>query len=289
MNKIIIYLTIFVITFSSCTEKLETGYSGNSENILVVVGELSTDTTAHQVVLSRTVDFNASKSPMETGAMVTITDVTENLVIYLTEDSAGIYKTDSNVYGKVDHQYRLDIETHNGEKYYAESEIRPLTEIDSITIKLIENNYEERFFYHIYFNGYDPAGEGDFYKWNLYMNDVLFSDTLNKTAFSDDELLDGNYIAEADIFVLEPKDVPSDTTIFLVEMESITEEYYDYLIEVMSETTWRGGPFDPTPANVSTNIKGGVAKGFFRTCMKKRKPGIYIKTEEDKKNELQNN
>ena len=116
--------------------------------------------------------------------------------------------------------------------------------------------------------------------WNVYLNDSLINDTINETAFEEDTYVNGEYLENLEIYWLEEKNVNHDTVKVELEMISIPEEYYTYLIEIMSETTWRGSPWDPTPANVSTNISNGGA-GFFVAMAKTSQTVMYYKTEEE--------
>lgn len=280
-NTTIIFLWTAAIVLLGCTEKLETDYKGSSDNLLVVSGEFSTDTTAHVVKLTRTVDFNSLGENSETGATVTITDLTSGNIIPLTEGDDGIYATDSNVFGSVGHTYKLNVETSDGETYYAESKIEYLTPLDSVSVKFEKEFFTGDYYYVVMFSGYEPEGTGDYYLWNLYLNDTLYNDTLTETAYSNDEFVDGNYISKMELYWVSPDEVNTDITYYTIEMESITEAYFDYLTEVEAETE-RGSPFDSTPANVSTNIEGGDAVGFFKTSMNLRKTKMYIRTQEEK-------
>jgi len=276
----IFYFAIIVFATISCTEELDTDFKGRSENFLVVEGGISTDTTRHIVRLSRTIDYTDTVAPPETGAIVTISDGEQTFV--LTPESPGIYATDSNVYGEVGKEYRLDITTQDGKSYYATSTINNLTDIDSVVVKFERIPLIDLYFYIVQFNGQEPSGGGDHYRWNLYMNDTLYNDTLSESVFQSDQLVDGQYVKDMDLYWLLPEHVKSDTTLFTVEMVSLSEEHFTYLVEVMSETAWRGGPFDPTPANVSTNIIGDGVVGYFLASMKKRMSVLHIKTQEEK-------
>jgi hypothetical protein len=280
MKKIFYIPALFAIFIASCTEPLETNYKGETENRLIVIGEISTDTSSHTVILSRTVDYNAMEQQMETGATVTISDG-EN-TYFLSETSPGIYQTDSTVFGEVGKDYTLIALTAEGDTATAKSTIKPLTDIDSIQIRFEYFDFTGDYFYKVFFFGQEPAGKGDYYIWNLYLNNKWYNDTLSKTNFQSDDFVDGQYIRDFDIYWLEPDELENDTTLFTVEMLSIEENYYNYMVEVLSETVWRGGPFDPTPANVSTNIEGENTGGFFRAVNKKRISKIRIKTEEEK-------
>lgn len=278
MKSSIIFLIILtIILFTGCTEKLDTNYKGKSDNNLVIAGEISTDTTAHVVKLSRTVDYNATESQVETGAVVSITDGEQTFP--LTESKPGYYQTEPTVYGVEGKIYTLTINTLDGKTYTASSKINRLTEIDSIYVKYELFPFNQKYYYKIFFNGQDPVGKGDNYIWNVYVDNVKFTDTLSSWSFQTDDFVDGQYVTNMDICWIEPIDIPNDTTLFTVEMVSIPKDYYTFISDVLSETAWRGGPFDPTPANVSTNIVGEGAVGFFVATQKKRKSMIYIKPE----------
>ena len=47
-----------------------------------------------------------------------------------------------------------------------------------------------------------------------------------------------------------------------LEMQAITEEYYNYISQLLTETVWNMGPLDGPPANPTGNISNG-AMGFF--------------------------
>ncbi len=281
MKSTYIYLLFAIaIIFSACTEELDTDYKGKSDNYLVVSGEISTDTMAHTVKLSRSIDYTDTVCPAETGAIVTISDGEQ--IFGLSETSPGIYQTSSNVYGIAGKEYLLTIYTASGDTFTARSAINRLTDIDSIVINYERFSFDENYYYKVLFNGQDPAGKGDYYVWNLYLDGKKYNDTLSKWEFQSDDFVDGQYVSDFDIYWLEPAELPNDTTQITVEITSIPKEYYTYISEVLTETAWRGSPFDATPANVTSNIKGEGAVGFFVATQKKRKSIVYIKTDEEK-------
>jgi len=268
----ILFTTLFIV---SCTEDLDTDYLGISDNLLVVDGKITTDTTAHVVYLSRTIDYNSIELPSESGATVTITD--GDIVFPLTESSfePGKYLTDSTVYGEVGKRYTLNITLKNGDFYSASDSIRSVVDFDSILVRGEDFDFLKDSVYIAYFFGAEDPEPGNYYRWDLYLNDTLYSDTLKNVNFQSDEAVNGGYISFFDVYWLDEEDITSDTVKVTMEMASITEDYYDFLIAVMQETEWRGGFFDPTPANVPTNVtNGGV--GFFRASAVKRETVRYV-------------
>ena len=98
---------------------------------------------------------------------------------------------------------------------------------------------------------------GDHYRWVQTINGVR-NDSLNRAAFVDDVLYDGAYVQGVVVDVVHV--VPGDTV--RTEQMSITGEAYDIITAILTETDWRGGPFDPPPSNVPSNVSNG-AFGFF--------------------------
>ena len=279
MKNILFILAVLVIGISSCTEDLKTDFKGKSEHLLMVEGYITTDTTAHKVILSRTFDFSDTAMIYERGAIVTISD---SLNVYpLTEYEPGIYLTDSNVFGEIGHTYILNITLSDGTQHEAVSHLNAVSTIDSIRFAKEYFEFTDSYYYKAYFYGQEPPGKGQFYIWNLYLNDSLFNDTINETRFEEDEWVDGNYLEDFDVYWVEEESVRGDTIEVMLEMESIPEEYNDFLIELMMETTWRGSPWDPFPANISTNISG-EAVGFFVAKAVTRAKVTYYKSIEEK-------
>jgi hypothetical protein len=279
-----IFLSILAFFLLSCEEMMDVSFSSNVNKKLVVEGVFTTDTTAHQVMLSWTGDYFARDTQnMETDAVVSITDGEKTMILTENINEPGIYRTDSNVYGETGKTYTLNIKLSDSSKYSATESISPLPEIDSITQSGNYNHMEYStekygYGYDIIYFGPEPEGVGDYYLWSLYINDVLYTDTIFETVFADDEFIDGNYIRDIELFFIKEEEIPGDSAVIRLEMYSISEEYYLFLIGLMLETKWRGSPWDGPPANVPSNISNG-ARGYFRTSDKKTATMILYKTE----------
>ncbi len=268
-NKVLILLGL--VTLSGCEEYMNVQFDGSVKKNLVVEGMITTDTTSHKVMLSRSGDF-FEKGPqqMEMGADVTITDGENTFV--LNEAKPGIYKTDSTVYGVVGKTYTLNIKLKDNSEYSASEKIVGLPDIDSIVPKydagFDQNTGERTHGYYLTYYGSEPAGKGDYYMWQLYVNNVLYNDSLQESVFTSDDFVDGKYIKDFDLFFLPENSLEKDTTYTEVEMFSISKEYYDFLTGLMLETVWKGSPWDGPPANAVSNLSNG-ALGYFRACDRK--------------------
>ena len=251
MKKILYLVLIFPIFLNGCVEPYDTELE-SSYTRLVIQGSISDVRKAHQVSLSKSADyFSNAPAPRVTGASVSISDG-EN-TFYLTEVSDGIYETDT-IAGEPGKTYTLSI-TSGGKSYTSICYLNYCAPIDSINFGYYDySDYGDEFIdstVYILLNAYEPETPGNFYLWNTYKNGVLESDTLYEVYFADDVFYNGYYIYNE--MVQWCKGVSVGDTITL-EMQSITEKYYDYINQVLSVTVWNSGPFGGPPANPVGNI-----------------------------------
>jgi hypothetical protein len=278
-NFILIALIIF---FAGCEEYMDVTFDNNSAKKLVVEGMITTDTAVHQVVLSWSGDFfEKGEQNMETGAEVTITDGID--VFHLHEAFPGTYLTDADFYGVKGKTYTLQIRLKDASEYTATETIAALPEIDSITLRYgggyASFSPTATMGYGVSYFGQEPAGTGDFYFWSLYLNGVLYTDSIFKNLFSDDKFVDGSYIKDLEMFFVPESHLPSDTVEFMLKMYSISKQYNEYLISLMLETVWKGSPWDGPPANAVGNVSNG-ALGYFRANDVKRAKKVLVRSTE---------
>ena len=263
-----IYITIAIILSTACTENFDVELDSTHIR-LVVQGSINNELKAHQVSLTKSADyFSNSPAPKVTGATVSISDGEGN-TFDLTEISDGLYETDT-IAGEIGKTYTLTINSE-GETYTASCNLNFCAPIDSINFGYYDFSewYEEEevdslgriieTYVSILLNAQEPESPGDYYLWNVYKNGKLESDTLYEVYFSDDVFVNGNYLY--DVYVQNIKEVSIGDTITL-EMQAITDEYYNYIYQLLTETVWNMGPLDGPPANPTGNISNG-AMGFF--------------------------
>jgi hypothetical protein len=263
----IILIALFVELFNACTEPIDIDLE-DDQTRLVVYGTLTTDTTAHTVALSKTSNyFDNSPPPAVTGAEVKI-EGTDGTILNLRErtNEPGIYETDSNTYGKTGVAYTLfinnvDIDNDGeNETYQATDSIRPIGVADSIKLLYFENSFVQLWQVHLFAE--EPSGK-DYYLFKLHLNDQLYTDTLTEIAAADDQFLD-TISRETGVpvqSILSEMTSAGDTITF--ELNSITEQYYYFFIQLQDEVSGQS-PFEGPPSNVITNLNNG-AIGFFGT------------------------
>jgi hypothetical protein len=262
--KILLSL-LFYFSLASCTERINLELD-DSYTRLIVDGTITTDTTTHTVILSKTSDYYYNKpSPMVTGAQLTITD--GNQVFKLSEDSPGVYSTMPAVYGVPGKTYFLNIKLAEAiggySDYSASSTIYPVNKLDSIGLRF-NPDWSSAGIWEVKCYVQDPPTI-DFYRFLISRNGRMVTDTLNEWIVSDDKFFNGNYANGATIAYLQ-QDSPDEGLktgdLVTVEVNSIGKEYAEFLWAAQSELFGSNPLFSGPPANVTGNINHG-AVGFF--------------------------
>ena len=248
-----------LLTGAACTEVIDMDLP-QGENLLVVDGWIYDSPGPYTITLSTTAPyFGEGQTPRATGAIVSIAD-SEGFEEELLEVAPGRYQT-RELQGKAGNTYTLNIQ-YAGERYQASTSIRPGGVIDSLTyeFKPAKGSVKEGYF--MYFFGQELPSSGDHYYLRMYKNGQY----LNKPSdlmFVSDEMVEGNYIHDLQIN-WEPF---AANDVVKVEMLSITEDNYQFFLELYQQTN-NGGMFPNPIANVRTNVfntnsKGPKAVGYF--------------------------
>ena len=282
---IVLLASLLVVFMGGCTENadmsLDTTFHG-----LDVVGEITTDTTTHRVILSKSGDV-LNRTPIEyvSNAVVTISD--GSLVFPLTEnpDKKGVYETAPNVYGQAGKTYTLSISNVdiNGdgtlETYSATSELKKINPIDSF--KFVRENADT------YMNGWslnmfsqDIGGGRNYYLIRVRVNGKMVTDSINEYGTGLNAGFEGKYYYGASVYFLSYNKVderltPMKDTVTL-ELAGITKEYYDFIEAYKIEYNPKNPIFSGPSANPGTNIVPKEnACGFFAAYSIQRKSRVY--------------
>lgn len=261
-----LYLFSSLFFFSACTERIDIDLNNGENNKLTVEGGITNEAKVHTVKLTRSGEYFLEESlPLELNALVTISD-NDSLFVLNDENNDGIYETEAYVSGIPGKEYTLNIQLADGERYSATSYMNFVGDMDSINYEYAEEydfqSDASLYFYKIYLYAQEPETVGDYYIWDLYIDDIQYTDTLKNKTIVDDTNINGSYLRNLAIFWLEQKEITQDETNIKVSLQAISKQEYDYNIAVLLETVYKGGPFDGPPANVPSNISNG-ALGFF--------------------------
>jgi hypothetical protein len=222
--------------------------------VIVIEGNVTNGPAPYKVVVSRTVDYSAANSfsPVS-GAIVNMTDSTNQLSEQLLEIDSGIYQT-RYMLGVPLHTYRLVVEV-DGKTYSASSTMPQPVPLDSVT--LADNiNLANQKGENAVANFADPAGARNYYAFTEVVNSRQLPDIF----VFDDRLSDGRYLREAlynDSSYLQPGDT------LTVTMSCIDANVFTYFLTLAGAVSANGnGPQTATPANPVSNLSNG-ALGYF--------------------------
>jgi len=287
MNKINKTFTFICLTgmtlflFHACTEKIDIKLDSTYTR-LVVEGAITTDTTAHKILLTTTTDYYYGQTaPVVAGALVTVSDGSQTDT--LVEAAPGQYQTRPDYFGVRGNTYTLQISLptaiNKQTDYSASSILHPVADIDSIGVTF-HPEWGRKGFWEVNLYATDPGGVENFYLFNLYRNGKLFSDSIFKKVISDDKFFDGNYTNGIGIFFLDHAQPYQQLAVgdtITLEMSGITEPYYYFVSEVQI-AGFNIPFFTGPPANVSSNITP-EAVGFFTAYSSKNATTIVKKQE----------
>jgi len=290
--KYILISSLFIL-ITSCRDRI-TIHVGSTYVRLVIEGEITTDTIAHKVTLSKTEDYFSNK-PVQpvSNAIVFITDGKDTFNLLESLSKPGDYYTAPNVYGIAGHIYNLNIKNINigndQSDYVASCLLQSVSKIDSFVIIPAKQqrgpSTEKEWEVDLYAT--DPAVTKDFYLFKLYYNNMLLSDTLNKLTSSNDVLFNGNstngvsvyYISNAYrneqgmLYInggIKSKDK------FTLEIDGISESYYNFITQMQTQYANANPLFGGPPANASNNVlPRNKAVGFFAAYSVVRKSVKY--------------
>ncbi len=259
-------LLLAAALLTSCEEVID--YKLNSTDEKLVVEGLVTDQPGpYTVRLTSTKGYlDQGRVPSATAGLVTITDVEAGVTDTLRASTAtaGLYLTTPRFpQGQIGHHYRLRI-VREGQEYTAESEIKRILPLDSLSFKYktpqTDAVSDSGYYTTAYFR--EAAGRGDYYRFLIYQNRRWRN--RSEVAVIDDELYDGNYGDPEIGYNINPRDTVT------VELRSIDKAAYDFYIGLTNAQLNTGTPFDSPPANAPTNVRGNRVIGLFTACAARR-------------------
>ena len=232
---------------------------------LVIEGLITNERKQHFVILSRTKQA-VSNTPAEkvSGAILAISDGTNEFMLSESDSLEGVYLTDANVAGEIGKTYTLRVKI--GQTIYTASDImEPVTPFRS-TEELFEQP-----------NRIDPLIDESIPVYELRFPKVRYgvSAPAKQFLFSYDSVAKGlrqavyyefpridpqgfllNFSGTNPTLVVEPGST-------VVQFKaSLSSAHYDFVRAVYAETQFRGGIFDNIPGNSPGNIDND-ALGFF--------------------------
>ena len=268
MKRQILILNIFLllITLIACEDVVEVKLSEETVSLLAIEAKITTDQEPF-VHLYRAVKVDSDEPyPGISGTKVILSDNSyPPKTIRLVEDTAkaGLYIVPENesYLGVPGREYTITIQT--GEvTLTASDQLFPVEAIDFIRVR--PSLRGDKQFLGVFTYGNEPEGIGNYYKWDIYINDTLLYEAEN-IAIASDEFVDGNYVNGLEIFTdfHDPND-PSERKLkfgdtVYVKQTSISQFAYLYYYQLFQQST-TGGLFSVPPANISGNFSSSDGK-----------------------------
>ncbi len=280
-SKYILNLFYLALLFSNCVQEFDPPAQGY-ENVLVVEAFLSDGQEPFEVKLSRSIPIDTSAFIPESGATVSLSaDLGEEYVL-VESDHPGIYVYNGLVNVQIGNAYQIHIQTINGNKYESSSvTMRDTPDIDSVSYEYENRSYDAKQGVQIYVHTHDVSNSTWYYRWEwdeswifrskydsyLYWEneeiklrderihecwkfgkstsiELSTSKNLTEDRISDNPLL----------FITNQTDKLKVKYSVNVKQYSLSEESYNYWMELQKVTENLGSLFDPQPSIVQGNI-----------------------------------
>lgn len=263
------FLVILLVlsALAGCEEPYDLD-ANSIEPVVVIEGVVLDNQTTHTVLATKSQVFGATDTPVPiTGGFGYIRDVVAEVNYPLTEVTPGRYSTTFDA--AVGDIFQLSL-TLEGITYTATDTVKRVSNLDSVSYKfepagtlVTDEGY--------YLTTYDieTPGKGDFREYRFFKNGDPNEYTLENIRAFQDLRVDGNAIIAdwAGVFRYDLGDT------FAVELRSITQPAYNYLID-LNNSAFSGSPFSGPPYTPRTNIQGGEALGFFMCQAISRREGV---------------
>ncbi|MFM1819707.1 MAG: hypothetical protein RLZZ402_66 [Bacteroidota bacterium] len=261
------FLVVFLIVLTSCEEIVNLP-SPVSDHYFVVEANLTNQSSAQEIILSRSQDyFDQTSAPKLNGAEVLVTDSLGNTFNFKEKVAlSGIYVWEPTAQqptlGKVGTTYTLNVKWQN-ELITAKAKMNRVPPIDSILYQFDEatgrqgandspkNGYDAQFY------ARDLRGSGDCYRVKTYMNGKLLNDPNNLTlvydaGFQKGAMTDGLQFILPIRRSISPQLYLENDKI-KVELWSISEDQFNFYSQARLELN-NAGLFSRPAANIPTNI-----------------------------------
>lgn len=269
MNTIIRTIILFIaIAFASCEDVIDVPVQTAATRLVIDASldwEKGTIGNVQSITLrTSTPFFDTTSDDIVTGAMVTVTNNTNDTEFSFIDENNGEYTTTEFI-PILGQSYTLEV-IYNGETYSATETLNEVTEITAVFQDRIDGFSEDELELHVVFT--DPQEEGNRYLFKFQRQDELLP--LFEVGY--DKFVNGN---EIDWWYEEDDDdetdkiesiVPGD--VVSIEMYAISEAYFNYM-EILINQIGGVGLFEATPIAVKGNCinltdTDNYAHGYFR-------------------------
>jgi hypothetical protein len=261
MKRFLFPMIIFAaLIFQSCEDVIKVDLGNDNLDLFAVEASITTHDNP-KVFLYKAVPVDQSSAyPGISGATIKVSDngnPSKSIQLVENPDSAGLYTTPDgvNFYGEAGKSYTVAID-YQGTKISGTDFLARVEPTDSLVVK--PSLRGDKRFLGVFIYGPETPGLGNYYKWDIYINDILLNETMYMVVASD-EMVDGNYIGGLEILTdyydtRKPEDRKLNVGDRIqVRQTSISKEVYYFYYQMMNQSAV-GGMFSVPPANIKGNF-----------------------------------
>lgn len=259
-RSIFLLLIPAIFIFQSCEDVIKVDLGDENADLLAVEAKITTESNPI-VFFYKAIPVDQSTAyPGLGGATIKVSDngnPPKSTQLVENDDNAGFYTTPDgvNFYGEAGKSYTVTID-YQGAEISGTDFLSRVEPIDSLVVK--PSLRGDQRFLGVFIYGPETPGLGNYYKWDIYLNDSLLRET-EYMVIASDEMVDGNYIGGFEIFT-DYHDIkkPEDRKLNIgdrvqVKQTSISKEVYYFYYQVMNQSM-SGGMFSVPPANIKSNL-----------------------------------
>jgi hypothetical protein len=259
-TKYIFFLAFVLILMNACEDVIDIELSDEDVGLYAVEAKITAEDNPYVFLYKTQPVSSAEPYTGVSGAVVTVSDNSQPpQTIQLAEDpeNTGLYIPEEGIifHGEYNKEYTVSISV--GETTLTASDMLAKVEpIDSIQVH--SSLRGDHLFLGIFTYGNETPGIGNYYKWDIYINNELLSGS-EYLAVVSDEMVDGNYVNGFEIFTdFHDPEEPSERLLNLgdtiqVKQTSISEFAWHFYSQ-MFEQGQTGGLFSVPPANIKGNF-----------------------------------
>ena len=259
-------IIFFSVLFSSCEDVIEVKLNDENLNLFGVEASITTQDEP-TVFLYKTLKVDQDEAyPGVSGAVVTISDnatPSNSILLVENQEKKGLYRIPQNksFKGVAGREYTLTIQSQ-GTTLAAKDKLTKVEPIDSIQI--FPSMRGNKLFLGVFSYGKEPQGLGNYYKWDVYVNDTLVHEA-DRLAVASDEFVDGNYISKLELYTdFHDPNKPEDRKLNLndtiyIKQTSISEFAYNFYFQMINQSG-TGSLFSVPSANIKSNFTSSDGK-----------------------------
>ena len=265
-SSVFLLLTLAVL-FTSCEDIVEVKLNDENLNLFGVEASITTQDEP-TVFLYKTLQVDQDIAyPGISGAVVSISDdASPANSITLVEDQQrkGLYIVPQNAsfLGVAGREYSLNIQSE-GTTITAKEKLAQVEPIDSIQV--FPSMRGNKIFLAVFTYGKETPGIGNYYKWDVFVNDSLVTNG-NRLSVASDEFVDGNYVSGLEVYTdfhdtnkaATERRLNLGDTIY-VKQTSISKFAYFFYFQMINQSS-TGSLFSVPPANIKSNLTSSDGK-----------------------------